>query len=461
MAVFPWVLAVFGLTSLVGAQADWRYVPLNGATPALYNAYEGAFDFLRGVLVVHVNRDAPPHGFSTWEWNGTSWADRSTANSPEYGPMAYDPSRGRVVKVETFHLGNRSWVVWEWDGSTWTRIAPVMPTPRGGFMLGYDPNLREVLMVGVCDAVTWPADNCWSWNGTRWAQRQSVPDPLGIGNPLLVTDHIRSRLLLAVAYHCVPNTGQSGTWQWDGNTWTMLAPPTQHTAWLGAAATYDGDRDRLVLVGGCLVGGPCNAETWEFDGTTWNLVPTANSLRPGGGYITGYDFANRRIVGWGGDVPALPSQRERRVFIYETAWKAMYDISGGGCAGSGGIPWVESERGGLPWIGDGFRLRVRGVAPGAASWMATGFSAQSWGSVTLPWALDVVGAPGCWLRVEPFVWFPCTPDGNGVPTWSITIPVATALAGLEFFNQVLVIDPGVNALGAVLSNAYRSVIGIR
>ena len=58
----------------------------------------------------------------------------------------------------------------------------------------------------------------------------------------------------------------SRTWEWDGNTWTLLAvhgPPMT-----GAGMAYDSDRGLTVLFGR-------NRrtqvdETWEWDGVTWS-----------------------------------------------------------------------------------------------------------------------------------------------------------------------------------------------
>ncbi|MCC6782209.1 MAG: hypothetical protein IT457_05165 [Planctomycetes bacterium] len=44
--------------------------------------------------------------------------------------------------------------------------------------------------------------------------------------------------------------------------------------------------------------------------------------------------------------------------------------------------------------------------------------------------------------------------------WSFAFPTSTALGGLVFFQQAVVVQPGANAAGLVFSNAYRGVIGI-
>ena len=44
-------------------------------------------------------------------------------------------------------------------------------------------------------------------------------------------------------------------------------------------------------------------------------------------------------------------------------------------------------------------------------------------------------------------------------TLSLTFPANPNLAGLQFFNQVIVLDPGFNNRGAVMSDAFAGLIG--
>ena len=51
-----------------------------------------------------------------------------------------------------------------------------------------------------------------------------------------------------------------------------------------------------------------------------------------------------------------------------------------------------------------------------------------------------------------------TGTGN-VAGWSWTIPASPVYFGLTFYQQALVLDPGVNALGATVSNSCAGWIG--
>lgn len=50
---------------------------------------------------------------------------------------------------------------------------------------------------------------------------------------------------------------------------------------------------------------------------------------------------------------------------------------------------------------------------------------------------------------------------GGVARFVFQIPMDTSLAGLHFYNQGLVMDPGVNFLGATVTNAAEGIVGIK
>lgn len=79
-------------------------------------------------------------------------------------------------------------------------------------------------------------------------------------------------------------------------------------------------------------------------------------------------------------------------------------------------------------------------------------------SRTAPVSLTALGMPGCSSTVST--------DGayflagqNGMASYRLPIPNLPSLVGLHFFNQALVLDPGANPLGAVVSDAAEGVIG--
>ncbi|HEX5095889.1 MAG TPA: hypothetical protein VFX21_07750 [Acidimicrobiia bacterium] len=43
--------------------------------------------------------------------------------------------------------------------------------------------------------------------------------------------------------------------------------------------------------------------------------------------------------------------------------------------------------------------------------------------------------------------------------WELPIPEVAVLVGVHFYNQALVLDPGANPFGAVVSDAAEGVVG--
>ena len=72
--------------------------------------------------------------------------------------------------------------------------------------------------------------------------------------------------------------------------------------------------------------------------------------------------------------------------------------------------------------------------------------------------LTFLGMPGCALRVSLDAIEGVVGSGNQAQ-YALTIPARPELVGLQLFQQAIVLDPGVNAFGAVLSAASRAVVG--
>ena len=131
------------------------------------------------------------------------------------------------------------------------------------------------------------------------------------------------------------------------------------------------------------------------------------------------------------------------------------------CQSGGGQPSEPLfQLGGTPEIGLSLECRVDQAAPNTTAALTTGRSDSSFLGAPLPIALDVIGAVGCSLLVSNEAVIGLTTDGNGsVAPFAIDIPPDQALVGQQFFQQVLVLDPGANPGGVVTSSAYRIRVG--
>jgi PKD repeat protein len=134
---------------------------------------------------------------------------------------------------------------------------------------------------------------------------------------------------------------------------------------------------------------------------------------------------------------------------------AGYGYFGAGCVGTLGIP--SNTAASQPRLGTTAALVVDRLALNAAFFLF-GFSRTTSTLGPLPLDLAPFGAPGCPARVSPDATNLIFGSANAA-TLNFTIPNALSLVGVQFFTQALSLDPTVNTLGGVLSDAAAMVIG--
>ncbi|MEK6703192.1 MAG: FG-GAP-like repeat-containing protein [Planctomycetota bacterium] len=107
----------------------------------------------------------------------------------------------------------------------------------------------------------------------------------------IATDTTLGRTILFGGHSLGASTG---TWAFDGQTWTLLAtvgaePPGRESSRMA----YDRRRQKMVMVGGS-ISGVQTGETWEFDGVSWALA----SVLPTNRLLNGmaYDELRREMV---------------------------------------------------------------------------------------------------------------------------------------------------------------------
>ena len=135
---------------------------------------------------------------------------------------------------------------------------------------------------------------------------------------------------------------------------------------------------------------------------------------------------------------------------------AAYDEFGAGCPSSLGVPSLTENA--APVLGTTMTVTVDNMPAPATGLMMIGFSKTT--SILGPLPLDsaAFGAPGCSLRVSPEI-NPFVSGAGNTAIWSLTIPNNATLAGVRIFQQVIVFEIGINAAGAVNSNAAAMLVG--
>lgn len=132
---------------------------------------------------------------------------------------------------------------------------------------------------------------------------------------------------------------------------------------------------------------------------------------------------------------------------------------GVGCAGTAGAPNLTA--GAMPVLGAAFPVVLDSlpVSSWNVGWGMAGFGRKTWAGNPLPFDLQSLGMPGCMLAIDPLA-ATLVDNLGGHATWSVPIPYQLELAGAVFYVQGMVLDPGVNPAGAVISNAGEVRVGL-
>lgn len=125
---------------------------------------------------------------------------------------------------------------------------------------------------------------------------------------------------------------------------------------------------------------------------------------------------------------------------------------------TGGAQFASPDLGnsGLPSIGASYSVTLASALANAPVVLVSGFSDQFYGAIPLPWALP--GAPGCNLLASADVLSAQVASATGTSSFLIAVPNVAGLINAELFHQWAVFD-AVNALGLVVSNAGKAMIG--
>jgi cysteine-rich repeat protein len=317
--------------------ATWQQPPVVPTNPDPRGYAGTAYDARRGCIVIF-------GGFSgfgdTWELTARGWLLRTNGPSPPArrgAGMTYDGDRGRTVMFGGDN-GAPLADTWEWDGQAWASVTPTTSPPaRQDPMLVYDAAHRQSVLFGGDNGSTYFADT-WLWNGSAWTQASPATSPQGRSRAAMAYDPIRARVVLFGGFDGV--TARDGTWEWDGTTWTDVSPATGPAARNWHSLTYDPQRRRVVLFGGIgnLVGETFD-DVWEWDGKSWTEVAPATTTPGRYGTSLAYDAVNRRLVRFGGRTIALTSSNDTWQLAYESSEPiercvvATADDDGDGLAG--------------------------------------------------------------------------------------------------------------------------------
>ncbi|MBK8980064.1 MAG: hypothetical protein IPM29_29545 [Planctomycetes bacterium] len=141
-------------------------------------------------------------------------------------------------------------------------------------------------------------------------------------------------------------------------------------------------------------------------------------------------------------------------FFYNEAITVQY---GTGCAGEGGFVPSATVSGGLPIPGNGaYTFELRNCSSQRPAVFFIGGSNTTWGSFSLPYALGIIGAPGCSVLAEPLASARLMTVGGGpgagLALFPFPMPANTGYLGAWFYAQWAVLDPNSPNGGLAMSN---------
>jgi hypothetical protein len=259
-----------------------------------------------------------------WDFDGTSWRLLSTPERPSFRENAsWVRWGGKLVlfggKRSPSYPPQPLNETWEWDGTTWTqRTPPTSPPPRYGQVMA-EAQGKLVLFGGQADESTFLSDT-WEWDGTTWTQRFPLTSPpaRSYGSMGTVGTHA---LLFGGLNAPINGTALGDTWRWDGDEWTPLTlSPSPSARSFQGSTTVNG---QAWIVGGrshSPSGLPLLSDVWRFDGTAWVQLTAAQGPSP------------RRapaVAGLGGSLVVLggavrgaaPEEPSADIFLFDgTSW---------------------------------------------------------------------------------------------------------------------------------------------
>ncbi len=292
----------------------WNQMVVSG--PAARTSHAMTYDSARNVVVLFGGRNdtgSQEIYRDTWEWNGTTWALRSsTGPSMRYGAsLAYDTVRGVSVLFGGRLNNTDSNETWEWNGATWTQRIVTGPSARSSHAMAYD-SARGVTVLFGGQFNSDPFSDTWEWNGTVWTRR-TVPSPAARSDHSMAFDSVRNVTVMFGGWVSGAGGPSDETWEWNGTSWSQrfLTGPLRRT---GHAMVFDSSRGVCLLFGGyarTVPGGNSSVqnETWQYNGTAWAQV---YSSFPGtGSPAAAYDERRAVTVLFGGTNPVTGRYNDR------------------------------------------------------------------------------------------------------------------------------------------------------
>lgn len=317
----------------------WRELAPAGPGPRGRARHALAYDARRRRIVLFGGAPAEDAVLGdTWEWDGASWQLAQPIRSPPARAghaMAYDPVRERVVLFGgdnngQFSVPNAVFAdQWEWDGTSWVdRTSYEAPLHGHSRALAYDSRRERVVMFGGADDpqnASRPLDDLWEWDGSRWRQRFPTLSPSLRRSPLVFDDIGAKVIMLGGA----EDAARYETWGWDGTDWARLA--TEGPALQAPYSMFfDVMEPRAVLLG--------RDQAWQWRDDAWSSIATsmfpdpdpwvaASTYDSDAGRVILYDGSGSKLWSWrDASWNALESSAQIQCLVYDGVTRSTFAV---------------------------------------------------------------------------------------------------------------------------------------
>lgn len=400
------------------------------------------------------------HLDDTWIWNGQTWSMLNPQVRPQARAghaMAFEPLATRTLLFGGRNAAGLVGETWEWTGSGWNRRFPaVSPPDRSGAAMGWYGGAFAVVMFGGFGA-SGPLDDTWLWNSSQgWRAIPTSTRPSARDGASAASDLRSGQWVLFGGATAAGLSDQ--TWTFDGLNWTLTTPALSPPARRDATLVFEPQLATLLLYGGQDASGAALDDLWEYDGTTW-LQRAASGDSDRFGHAAAWDGRSNQLLVNGGTNSDGRLRGDTRLLGHGLV--ATHSAFGQGCPGSAGTPTLVTSPLNRPWLGTTVDYEIVNIPTAApVAFVVFGFDRTTWNGNPLPLDLAPFGLAGCQAWVAPFS-TELASAAAGRATWSLALPSTASLQGAEYFLQALVPDPGVNRVGATMSNGVASTAALR
>ena len=247
-------LQTLGDTWELGGHQWYEMQP--ATSPSARSEAAMVYDSGRGVTVLFGGTETPGQGAlgDTWEYDGVTWAQVSTATAPparRAHAMVYDSGRGVTVLFggHGAAAGDLLGDTWEYDGSDWVEASPTSTPPaRQSHAMAYNEAIGMVMVFGG-SAGGYPFDDTWTYEGARWSQVWTSTTPTARSYHAMTYDAGRGRTVLFGGHDYILGP-LSESWEFESWSWNTTTPTEIPTTWLYHSLVYDSSWDRVLIFGG-------------------------------------------------------------------------------------------------------------------------------------------------------------------------------------------------------------------